>query len=618
MPRLVSAATSPVRARQALLIALIAIAFTIGAMAAMAPRAHAIVGGQPASEDYPNMAAFLDDGNQICGASLIAPQWVISAAHCVSSLDASNYSFRIGGARDLNEAGGETIQATKVIVHPQYDDVFDVSLFQLERPSVYEPIRLADPSADRDLWEPGDMARVIGYGGQFFQMPALDGQLNEVDVPVVSDADCDASYDLMYGGIDERVEVCAGEEEGLKDSCQGDSGGPLMVRDEAGEWVQMGVVSWGFGCGFPTQYGVYSRVGDSLLYDWVMQTINNTEPPPPPPPPPPGGETETVTVGEQGYIAGSMPLGDAFGVTGNELALTCMVPLTQSVDGYVWELPSELAVPGAVAKVTGDAIFYDLDIAFYGVVGGECTYLGGSGSTEVDESAEIPEGTQFVLAHNWFGADTLVDLTVDVPVSDTVTETSLAITSDGTEARFGDQTTFSARLTDTAGAALSGKAIRFALLDADGDTVQIVPGSATDADGVSTATAFVAVPAGDYTLEAIFLGEPDVLTDARATTAFTALPGESALALAVEGVGNARSVTGTLTDADAGIALAGRSVEFFADCRSIGTADTGEDGAATVQVPARYRAVTTQFSAVFEGDTGPERYYAGSDSGPDC
>jgi secreted trypsin-like serine protease len=241
-------------------------------MAALAPRANAIVGGRLATQDYPHMAAFLDNGNQICGASLIDPEWVLSAAHCVDGLNPSRYSFRIGGARNLAGSGGETIQATKVIVHPDYDGTYDVSLFKLARPSIYEPIRIADPATDQDLWEPGDMARVIGYGGQFFQLPSIDQQLREVDVPVVDDTECDSFYALS-GGIDPTVEVCAGETLGTKDSCQGDSGGPLMVRDDQNEFVQMGVVSWGFGCGFPTQYGVYSRIGANPLYNWIQNTV---------------------------------------------------------------------------------------------------------------------------------------------------------------------------------------------------------------------------------------------------------------------------------------------------------------------------------------------------------
>ncbi|MGH2805699.1 MAG: S1 family peptidase [Actinomycetota bacterium] len=267
-----SNAAVPAHTRRVLLTIVALIAFTVGSVAVNPPRAEAIVGGQLASEDYTHMAAFLENGSQICGASLIAPEWILSAAHCVGRTDPpSRYSFRIGGVRDLAEEGGETIAADRVIVHPEYEGLgFDVSLFHLERPSTFAPISLANPTTQRHLWEPDDIARVIGYGGQVFLMPSVDEQLREVDVPVVSDEDCEAT---VFQGIDETTEVCAGELHGTEDSCQGDSGGPLMVRDEQGQWLQMGVVSWGNGCAVPTQYGIYARVGDSTLYDWIQQTI---------------------------------------------------------------------------------------------------------------------------------------------------------------------------------------------------------------------------------------------------------------------------------------------------------------------------------------------------------
>ena len=99
----------------------------------------------------------------------------------------------------------------------------------------------------------------------------------EVQVPMVSDERC-SSYtygqgdlsDFTFGEFDPETMVCAGNDEGGADSCSGDSGGPLVVPDASGALTQVGVVSWGFGCAYPFNYGVYSRIGDNPLYTWIQ------------------------------------------------------------------------------------------------------------------------------------------------------------------------------------------------------------------------------------------------------------------------------------------------------------------------------------------------------------
>merc|ERR1712243_316649 len=56
--------------------------------------------------------------------------------------------------------------------------------------------------------------------------------------------------------------ICAGLDQGGKDSCQGDSGGPFMCGNQLS-----GVVSWGYGCAEAGYPGVYTQT--SYFIDWI-------------------------------------------------------------------------------------------------------------------------------------------------------------------------------------------------------------------------------------------------------------------------------------------------------------------------------------------------------------
>jgi len=243
------------------------------ALAALAPAAQAVVGGRPASRPYPFMVSLQSDREHFCGGSLLAADRVLTAAHCVAGATPEDRDRMLAvlGRTDLTTTGGEELGVAEITVHEDYESDpgggHDVALLRLERASAQTPIRIA-AAGERDLWEPGDPARVIGWGTSFFLVGPAPDDLMEVDVPIVADSTCGRSY----ADFDAATMLCAGESTGMRDACQGDSGGPLLAfaGDEA---VQVGTVSSGLGCGFPLFYGVYGRVAGAELREWIAARL---------------------------------------------------------------------------------------------------------------------------------------------------------------------------------------------------------------------------------------------------------------------------------------------------------------------------------------------------------
>ena len=203
-----------------------------------------------------------------CGGSVVASQWVLTAAHCVEDRGriVSPSSVRVlAGTQNLRK-GGWRRDVTVVRSHERYrKKENDIALLKLSRPAGVQPVEIPDAARVADIAVEGAGATVTGWGRLREGQQGGPDRLMEVKLPVVGEQACRAAY--PGSPIDQRT-LCAGLPKGGKDSCQGDSGGPMVMRDGA-QWVQVGVVSWGAGCARPGKYGVYMNVG--AFADWLQQ-----------------------------------------------------------------------------------------------------------------------------------------------------------------------------------------------------------------------------------------------------------------------------------------------------------------------------------------------------------
>jgi hypothetical protein len=254
-----------------------------------------IVGG---SQSAPGEFPYYVDLNG-CGGSLIAPDVVLTAAHCGSF---EGDTVIVGAYR----AGSTQNNAVSVSVvdearHPDFNDstlANDFLLLKLSK-SVNIPGSNVVLSLNDDSFNPtdGDDLTVLGLGvtSEGGSAPSI---LRDVEVQAIDTNICNRP--AAYGGdVTNTNMFCAGVNNGGKDSCQGDSGGPIVKR-VGNQHIQVGVVSWGEGCARENKPGVYARV--SSAYNWIDQVVcdqwgsdasfcnggggGGPNPTPPPTPPP--------------------------------------------------------------------------------------------------------------------------------------------------------------------------------------------------------------------------------------------------------------------------------------------------------------------------------------------
>ncbi len=294
------------------LLAALAVALVAGLGASLPVLAQAdgggvepqVIGGNPVPDKkyrfMTSLQADLDNDppyeEHFCGGTLIDRNSVLTAAHCVEFIGEETTQRTLGfrdvrldvGVTVLNSDAGQRRGIEKlsdIHMHPDYTGRtgrFDVAVINLGRPiKNIRPIKLADPASGDDLETAGEDAIVTGWGDTRPQpafgsvRPGFPKRMQVGDPPLVADADCEAAYDdpgLPAFRVDEQIMVCAGQTR--EDTCAGDSGGPMFVGTSFANRRQIGITSFGLGCGATGFPGVYTEVNAGSIHGFIQRSAD--------------------------------------------------------------------------------------------------------------------------------------------------------------------------------------------------------------------------------------------------------------------------------------------------------------------------------------------------------
>jgi len=260
-----------------------------------------IIGGQEVVKGrYPFIVSLIQQNKHVCGGSLIADDIILTAAHCTENLVA----VQVGRHHIINEKESyQSFVIEKFITHPGwntnegmgigigglYDEGTagasmdnDFMIIKIYGWTNNNPVRV-----NKDSNVPAkenDELTVMGWGVTNEATGAFSSILKEVTVNYMTNKKCEQAEGFADGSVfsikDEITSNMLCAKDLNEDACQGDSGGPLLIVGNSAENdLQVGVVSWGIGCGHSIFPGIYSRI--SQQYDWIKaQVCSLAEEPP--------------------------------------------------------------------------------------------------------------------------------------------------------------------------------------------------------------------------------------------------------------------------------------------------------------------------------------------------